>query len=137
MQVSDADIAAMIEDPDQTLARWYAHYLSPDNDPALILTAGQVPGSKIIQDLFDRWFENSRAQLIRVVCEKLRYSALSESQKQVGEVALVATIATLLANHSAALAIDPMATAVLLVTRHKLDGLCRGGTPEQQREPAP
>lgn len=133
MPASEADIHRMLADPDETLRRWYARYLTAEEDPELILTSGDEPSPEQLGKLFDRWFDGCRERLRVALCQRLHYARLGERGKQLGEVALVALIATLLRDVAAELIVDPLSTAAVLVTRRRLDDLCAGHPPEVVR----
>ncbi|WP_436521937.1 hypothetical protein [Actinoplanes sp. HUAS TT8] len=124
MVASDDVFNRYIEDPDLALKTWYASYVSPDADPDLILTSGDDPDPNNLRDFFDRWFSKFEGQLRVAICQGLRYERLGSGSKQLGEVALVAAVAALLAHQSGTIPVDPVATAAVLVTRRKLDKLC-------------
>lgn len=124
MPPSEAEIRTLLADPDKTLRLWYARYQAPEEDPELILTAGAGPSPQQIGPLFDRWFDGCRDRLRGVLCQRLRYARLGEGSRQLGEVALIALVTTLLNDVAADLVIDPLSTAVVLVARRRLDGLC-------------
>ena len=132
MPASEAEIRTLLADPDETLRRWYAQYLAAEEDPELILTAGGVPAPGQIGDLFDRWLNGCKARLRIALCERLRYARFGERGKQLGEVALVALVATLLTDVAAELVVDPLSTAAVLVTRRQLDNLCAAVPPEPE-----
>lgn len=96
-----------------------------DNDPGRILTGeDQTPDN--ISHIFDEWYKRSREVLRGLICGRLRYQALTGRQKEFGEVGIVAALTSILAAAAPQLiAVDPLATAVILVTRRLLDDLCR------------
>lgn len=127
---SEAEIRALLADPDETLRRWYARYQAPEEDPKLIFTSSDdLPPHQIAQ-LFDRWYGGCRERLRAVLCARLRYAQLGERGKQLGEVALVALVATLLTDVAAELVVDPLSTAAVLITRRQLDNLCAADPPD-------
>lgn len=130
---SEAEIRGMLADPDETLRRWYAQYLAAEEDPELILTAGDGPSPGQLGNLFDRWFDGCRDRLRVALCHRLHYARLGERGKQLGEVAMVALVTTLLHDVAAELIVDPLSTAAVLVTRRRLDDLCAGHPPEVVR----
>lgn len=136
MPASEAEIRALLADPDETLCRWYAQYQAAQEDPELILTAGAGPTPGQIGQLFDRWFASCRDRLRDVLCHRLRYARLGERGKQLGEVSLVALVATLLNDVAAELVVDPLSTAAVLVARRQLDDLCAHG-PLTTTDPPP
>lgn len=125
MSASDDEIARLLANQDETLARWFHSFMSVE-EPDLILAGGEAPPPSRVGEMFDRWFRRSRQPLQRLLCDKLRYGMLSDNQRTYGEVATVALVATALASSSLPQALDPVATAVLLVARRSLDGLCDG-----------
>lgn len=129
LPASEAEIRALLADPDETLRRWYAQYQAAQEDPELILTAGAGPSPRQIGLLFDRWFDGCQERLRDTVCQRLRYARLGERGKQLGEVALVALVATLLNDIAAELVVDPLSTAAVLVARRQLDNLCAAEPP--------
>lgn len=124
MPPSEAEIRVLLADPDEALRRWYAQFLAAEEDPDLILTDGGTPEPGQIAPVFDRWVDSVRARLRGVLCERLRYGRLGDRGKQLGEVALIALVATLLTDVAAELVIDPLSTAAVLVIRRQLDGIC-------------
>ncbi|MFY1672199.1 hypothetical protein ACN27G_19895 [Plantactinospora sp. WMMB334] len=122
---SEAEIRALLADPDEALRRWYAQYLAAEEEPDLILAGGGRPGQ--LGEFFDGWLKESRDRLRVVLCERLRYARFSERGKQLGEVALVGLVATLLTDVAAELVIDPLSTAAVLVIRRQLDTICPPG----------
>lgn len=130
MSASEAEIRALLADPDDLLRRWYRQYLAAEEDPELILTAGAAPPPQQIGQLFDRWFEGCRSLLRTTLCERLRYARLGEGSRQLGEVALVALVTTLLNDVAAELVVDPLSTAAVLITRRRLDHLCAADPPD-------
>lgn len=136
MPVSEAEIRALLADPDEMLRRWYARYQSSEEDPELILTSGG-PSPRQIGQLFDRWFDSCRDRLRDLLCHQLGYARLSEGGKQLGEVALIALVATLLSDVASELVVDPLSTAAVLVTRRRLDTLCAATEPPGTGRPDP
>ncbi|MGI5148638.1 hypothetical protein ACQEVC_20035 [Plantactinospora sp. CA-294935] len=124
MSPSEPEIRALLADPGEALRLWYAQYLAAEEDPDLILAGGGRPSPGQLAEFFDRWLDSSRDRLRIVLCERLRYARLGERSKQVGEVALVGLVATLLTDVAAELVIDPLSTAAVLVVRRRLDTLC-------------
>lgn len=124
---------ALLENQDETLARWFRSFMSTE-EPDLILTGGQ-PSAGRVGEVFDRWCRRSREQLRRLLCDQLRYRTLTADQRSYGEVATVAVVAACLVASPLPQAVDPVATAVLLVTRRSLDGLCDGAPPAAPAPP--
>jgi hypothetical protein len=127
LSASDEEIAGLLADHDGTLARWFAAFMAAE-EPGLILTGGDTPSPGRIGQVFDRWVRRSRDQLRRLLCDRLRYRSLTADQRSYGEVATVAAVASCLAASRLPQAVDPVATAALLVARRALDGLCDGAT---------
>jgi hypothetical protein len=109
------------------LVQWYEKYMAPDEDPELILAGIPIPPASRIAEIFHRWFDNNQAYLHALLCEKVRYGTISDSIRDKGEIATIAAVAVVLASSGHA-EVDPIATAVLLVTRKYLDQLCQDGT---------
>ena len=121
--VADEDVQYLIEDPDEALQRWYQAFMAPANDEST-LTGGPLPPLSQIGEIFDQWFERRRADLRAVLCQKLRYVKLQPHKREALEITTVAVVsAALLSSHLAG-QIDPVATAVLLMSRRSLDRLC-------------
>lgn len=117
------DVRELLDNEEKALAEWFAGYLTTDDQRDLILTSGSIPPLRAIAEMFEMWYEKSRSQLQDLICTP--YRSISDTGKEVGEVTLIGLISVALASHSSTLPVDPLATAVLLVSRRKLDRLCR------------
>jgi hypothetical protein len=125
LQASDEDIAKLLDNSDDTLQRWYERFLS-EEDSELILAGGESPPPDRIRAIFDRWFERRRTVFRALLCGRLGYGSLSSGTRTTGEIALIATVSSILATSPLPDAVDPLLTATILVGRHKLDQLCDG-----------
>jgi hypothetical protein len=123
MVVEEDDIRRLLEDPEQALRQWYVS-VTPSKDPELVLTGGAGPSPRRIREIFNEWFSRRREDFREVICERLGYSQLGDSTKDMGEIALVAIVSSALAGSPWGSQIDPMATATILVTTRALNGLC-------------
>jgi hypothetical protein len=121
--VADENVEALIEDPDEALRQWYRGFMAPAGE-GNVLTGGPIPPIGQIGEIFDRWLERRQDQLRVAICEKLRYAQLNSNKREAVEISTVAVVsAALLSTHFAA-QIDPVATAVVLLSRRSLDRLC-------------
>jgi hypothetical protein len=121
--VSDENVMSLIEDPDEALRRWYQTFLAPANDES-VLTGGPIPSLGHIGEIFDQWFERRRVDLRAALCEKLQYAKLESHKREAIEIGTVAIISTALISSHLAGQIDPVATAVVMMSRRSLDRLC-------------
>jgi hypothetical protein len=113
----------LIEDPDEALRQWYQTFMAPANDES-VLTGGPIPALGHIGEIFDQWFERRRADLRTALCEKLGYAGLESNKREALEISTVAIISTALISSHLAGQIDPVATAVVMMSRRSLDHLC-------------
>lgn len=123
----DAEARSLLEDPDEALRRWYQTFMAPANSEST-LTGGPLPALGQIGNIFDQWFDRRRADLRLLLCEKLRYARLHEHGRESLEIATIALVSTVLVSSHFVGQADPVATAVLLISRRSLDRLCDGFT---------
>jgi hypothetical protein len=128
MKPSEDEIRHLLDNREEALARWYERLMAVD-DEGLILAGGYQPPAARLQEIFDRWFARRRGQLRELLCSRLGYAEVSETRKELGEIAAVTIVTTLLASASDQLQVDPLATAAVLVSRRYLDLLCREVAP--------
>jgi hypothetical protein len=119
----DEEVQALMADPDGALRQWYQTFMAPANDES-VLTGGPIPPLAQIGEIFDKWFERRRADLRTALCDKLRYAKLESHRRETIEISTVAIVeAALISSHLAG-QIDPVATAVVMMSRRSLDRLC-------------
>lgn len=116
-------IRILLEDPALALRQWYVS-MTPTKDPDLVLTGGVGPSERRIREIFDTWVTRRREDLKLLVCERLRYAKLSEDTKNFGQIGLIAAVSSALSASSLGSQIDPVATAVILVSTQVLNRLC-------------
>lgn len=119
----DEDAQSLMEDPDEALRRWYQTFMAPANDEST-LTGGPLPPLSQIGEIFDQWFERRRADLRTALCEKLHYAQLHQHKRESLEITTIAVVSAALISSHLAGQVDPVATAVLLMSRRSLDRLC-------------
>ncbi|WP_165987022.1 hypothetical protein [Streptomyces sp. YIM 98790] len=123
LQFDEEEIARSLRDSDEALRVWYTSLMSPKDDD-LVLTGVPLPSFGRMGELFDQWFERNRALLRQALCGKLHKARLSAGGKDLTEVGVVAVIAAALAASSVPIPVDPLATAVVLLARGRLEKLC-------------
>ncbi len=128
MAAREDEIIALLADPDKALRVWYDRFMTTD-DPELILAGEPVPPVRRIAEIFDRWVRRSRGQIRRAVCPE--YISLSQRNRELGEIGVIAAVSTALGSLHLPFGVDPVVTAVILVSRRSLDGLCDGQQPTQ------
>jgi hypothetical protein len=121
--VTEQDFRQLIDDPDEALARWYQGFMAPANADST-LTGGALPTAGKIGEIFDQWFERRRTDLRAVLCEKLRYGKLTGGRREAAEITTIAVVSAALVSSHLAGQVDPVATAVVLMSRRSLDRLC-------------
>ncbi len=135
MAAHEDEIIALLADPDKALRVWYDRFMTTD-DPELILAGEPVPSARRIAEIFDRWVRRSRDQIRRAVCPE--YISLSQRNREIGEIGVIATVSTALGSLHFPIGVDPVVTAVILVSRRSLDDLCGGQPPtEPPTQPPP
>lgn len=122
----EENIRGLLEDPEQALRQWYVS-VTPTKDPELVLTGGAGPSPRRIREIFDEWLFRRREDFRAIICEQLGYAQVEEKTKDIGEVALVAIVSSALAASPWGAQIDPIATAVILVSTRALNSLCADG----------
>jgi hypothetical protein len=119
----DEDPQLLLEDQDEALRRWYQSFMAPANEEST-LTGGILPSPEQIGDIFDQWFDRRRDELRAVLCEKLRWAKMQPPSREALEITTIAVMSAALISSHLASQIDPVATAVLLMSRRRLDRLC-------------
>ncbi len=119
----DEEVQGLMADPDGALRQWYQTFMAPANDES-VLTGGPIPPLGQIGEIFDQWFERRRDDLRTTLCDKLRYAKLESRRRETIEISTVAVIAAALISSHLAGQIDPVATAVVMMSRRSLDRLC-------------
>jgi hypothetical protein len=122
-EMADDNVISLIQDPDEALRQWYQTFMAPANDEG-VLTGGPIPQLGQIGKIFDEWFERRHADLRTVLCDKLRYAKLKSQRREAVEISTVAIVSAALVSSHLAGQIDPVATAVVMMTRRSLDHLC-------------
>jgi|SRR5215469_6399419 len=132
---ADEDVQHLLDSPDEALARWYRTFMAPASDGST-LTGGPLPPLSQISAIFDQWCERRRAELRAALCERLRYVRMQPHRRETLEIAAVAAVSAALISSHLAEQVEPMATAVLLISRRSLDRLCDDQeTPEDAGTP--
>jgi hypothetical protein len=116
-------IRSLLEDPALALRQWYVS-VTPTKDPDLVLTGGAGPSERRLREIFDAWLMRRREDLKVVICERLNYAKLSGDATTFGQIGLIAAVSSALSTSPWGSQIDPIATAVILVSTHALNSLC-------------
>jgi hypothetical protein len=122
-KIADENVRSLIEDPDEALQRWYGTFMAPANNEG-VLTGGPIPPLSQIGEIFDQWCERRRADLRTALCHKLKYIELSSHKRETIEISAVAFISAALISSHLAEQVDPVTTAVIMLSRRSLDRLC-------------
>jgi hypothetical protein len=121
--VEEKDVKALVRDPDEALRRWYQNFMTPAGEENVLTGGPSVPIDQIAE-IFDLWFERRRDELRDALCDKLRDAELQADRPETLDTSTVSMIAKTLSSTRFAGQIDPIATAVVMMSRRLLDRLC-------------